>query len=138
MTIMLRLVRIGVWSEIAAAPVSVSKHRRVQAVIVEFPARRRRQPPTATSAAAVPMRRDQRGALVARQRIGARIPQMDAKDPLVVQIIRQFADRLVEAVELGPIDRIEEYGAEQPVLELGAGLRVAGVGDGNDPVSRPS
>src|SRR5260370_201018 len=55
MTIMLRLVRIGVWSEIATAAVSVSKHRGVQAEIVEFHATRRRQPPIASSAAAVPM-----------------------------------------------------------------------------------
>jgi hypothetical protein len=55
MTIMLRLVMIGVWSEIATAAVSVSKHRRVQAEIVEFHATRRRQPTIAASAAAVPM-----------------------------------------------------------------------------------
>jgi hypothetical protein len=35
MTIMLRLVTIGVWSEIATAAVSVNKHRRLQAEIVE-------------------------------------------------------------------------------------------------------
>jgi len=52
---MLRLVTIGVWSEIATAAVSVSKHRRLQAEIVEFHATRRRQPTIATSAAAVPM-----------------------------------------------------------------------------------
>jgi len=52
---MLRLVTIGVWSEIATAAVSVNKHRRLQAEIVELNATRRRQPIFATSAAAVPM-----------------------------------------------------------------------------------
>src|ERR1700730_12333355 len=48
---------------------------------------------------------------------------MDAEHPLVVQIIRQLADRLVEAVELRPIDRVEEDRAEQSLSELGAGVR---------------
>jgi len=38
---------------------------------------------------------------------------MDAEDALVVQIIGQLAERLVEAVELGPIDRVEEDRTEE-------------------------
>jgi hypothetical protein len=41
---------------------------------------------------------------------------MDAEDTLVVQIIRQLAERLVEAVELGPIDRVEETGLKRGPL----------------------
>src|SRR5580704_12938209 len=48
---------------------------------------------------------------------------MDAENALVVQIISQLADRLVKAVELGPVDRIEEDRAEEALAELGAGIR---------------
>src|SRR6266851_6446575 len=47
---------------------------------------------------------------------------MNAEDPLVVQIVRQLGDRLVEFFDLGPIDRVEEYRAEQPASELRAGV----------------
>ena len=37
----------------------------------------------------VGQQRDQRGALAARQRVGARVPEMDAEHPLVAEIIGQ-------------------------------------------------
>src|SRR5580704_11416204 len=48
---------------------------------------------------------------------------MDPENPLVIQIIRQLPERLVEAVELGPIDRVEEDRAEEVLAEFGAGVR---------------
>src|SRR6266436_3573723 len=53
-TIILRLVRIGVSSEIAAAAASVSRHSRKQAQIGEFDANRERRVPAASAAAAAP------------------------------------------------------------------------------------
>src|SRR5215472_716063 len=45
---------------------------------------------------------------------------MHAENPLVVQIVRERGEGQVEAVNLRPVDRIEEDRAEQPVSELGA------------------
>ena len=45
---------------------------------------------------------------------------MDAEDPLVVQIIGQLANWLVESVELGPIDRVEENRASEALPQFGA------------------
>jgi hypothetical protein len=45
---------------------------------------------------------------------------MHAENALVVQIGRRFADGSIEPIRLGPIDRIEEHGTEDPFAELGA------------------
>jgi hypothetical protein len=52
----LRLVKIGVWSEIAAAATSVSRQTKALAPAVEFGATARRPPPVARTAVAAPMK----------------------------------------------------------------------------------
>src|SRR5260370_12008920 len=54
MTIILRLVRTAVWSEIAAAAAKVNKHNRAHTQVGEFHSARWRQPPAARSTMAVP------------------------------------------------------------------------------------
>jgi hypothetical protein len=81
----------------------------------------------------VGQKRDEGGLPRLGTQMGARVPQMDAEDPLVVQIGRQIGDGAVEPVDLRPVDGIEEHRAEQPVPELGAGGRGDIVGQQQGP-----
>ena len=67
--------------------------------------------------ARVGQHRDQRPVPLARGRMGARVPQMDADDPLVVEIIAEIGDRPVEPIQLGPVDWVKEHRAEEPLLQ---------------------